>query len=210
MSKAETGYINYYRHTDCPVKPGVEWWDQWSCACNDRCPECNAEIEPWKSEEDGTKPPEFYSGELLNKNNTKEILDKNTSTGYHKGLLAKILEDDPELQEKMNSLVTAVGTKPVSNTRALPIRAFGHTEERSPEFSQWCLEQAAQFGDRFIGRGRLVPQEELDALADAVERGELQGEISIDEDGKKDVVIHNTDDPNVKRILDEYATKFKK
>jgi hypothetical protein len=25
---------------------GTEWWDEWDCLCNDRCPKCNKEIEP--------------------------------------------------------------------------------------------------------------------------------------------------------------------
>ena len=29
---------------------GQEWGDTWSCACNDKCPVCNAEIEPFESE----------------------------------------------------------------------------------------------------------------------------------------------------------------
>src|SRR5215831_5732402 len=32
-----------YRHDAC----GVSWTDEWSCACNDRCPLCEAEIEPY-------------------------------------------------------------------------------------------------------------------------------------------------------------------
>ncbi|UTS82846.1 hypothetical protein [Phaeobacter piscinae] len=28
---------------------GEEWSDEWSCQCNDRCPSCNAEIEPHTS-----------------------------------------------------------------------------------------------------------------------------------------------------------------
>lgn len=60
MSKRETGYINRYQHLDCPQQPGIKWSDQWSCACNDRCPACRAEIEPYLSEEDGTQPLEFY------------------------------------------------------------------------------------------------------------------------------------------------------
>lgn len=42
--------INYYRHRNCPA-PGqdTEWSDEWVCACNDRCPSCNAEIEPYES-----------------------------------------------------------------------------------------------------------------------------------------------------------------
>jgi uncharacterized protein with PIN domain len=43
----ETGFVNHYRHC------GQEWSDEWSCACNDRCPVCNAEIEPYESEETG-------------------------------------------------------------------------------------------------------------------------------------------------------------
>ncbi len=29
----------------------VGWTDEWSCACNDRCPECDAEIEPFEAED---------------------------------------------------------------------------------------------------------------------------------------------------------------
>jgi hypothetical protein len=39
-------YINYYR---CP-DDRTEWIMVWSCMCNDRCPTCRHEIEPYKSE----------------------------------------------------------------------------------------------------------------------------------------------------------------
>ena len=39
-------YRNHYR---CPC--GTTWQDEWSCQCNDRCPECNKEVEPHESEE---------------------------------------------------------------------------------------------------------------------------------------------------------------
>lgn len=35
---------NFY---ECPC--GTSWQDLWSCACNDRCPTCNREIEPSNS-----------------------------------------------------------------------------------------------------------------------------------------------------------------
>lgn len=38
-------YINHYE-CDC----GYTWQDEWSCMCNDRCPECNKEIEPYQSD----------------------------------------------------------------------------------------------------------------------------------------------------------------
>jgi hypothetical protein len=39
-------YENHYR---CPC--GCEWTDEWDCMCNDRCPECDSECEPYDSEE---------------------------------------------------------------------------------------------------------------------------------------------------------------
>lgn len=41
----EVMWRNKYRHC------GQEWEDVWDSACNDRCPVCNAEIEPYHSEE---------------------------------------------------------------------------------------------------------------------------------------------------------------
>jgi hypothetical protein len=35
----------HYRHC------GTEWTQYWSCACNDECPTCGAEIEPYEFEE---------------------------------------------------------------------------------------------------------------------------------------------------------------
>jgi len=42
-----TWYINYYQCSDCKE----EWEDEWDCMCNDKCPKCGREIEPYKSEE---------------------------------------------------------------------------------------------------------------------------------------------------------------
>ena len=38
-------YINHYKHC------GQIWIDTWSCMCNDRCPVCNREIEPYFSKD---------------------------------------------------------------------------------------------------------------------------------------------------------------
>ncbi len=40
-------FLNYYR---CP-HDGTQWHDTWTCQCNDRCPTCDAEIEPYDSED---------------------------------------------------------------------------------------------------------------------------------------------------------------
>jgi len=37
--------LNLYRHEEC----GTHWADLWSCGCNDECPKCRGEIEPYAS-----------------------------------------------------------------------------------------------------------------------------------------------------------------
>ena len=37
-------YLNQYRCPYCKT----EWEDVWDCGCNDRCPDCNKEIEPYE------------------------------------------------------------------------------------------------------------------------------------------------------------------
>ena len=41
------GFRNYYQ---CP-NDGTTWHDQWDHLCNDRCPVCDSEIEPYFSED---------------------------------------------------------------------------------------------------------------------------------------------------------------
>ncbi len=42
-------FTNLYCHEDCLEQPGVEWEDRWECMCNDKCPACGKEIEPYES-----------------------------------------------------------------------------------------------------------------------------------------------------------------
>lgn len=51
MSKGETGY--YVRYV-CPACD-CEWQDQWSCACDDECPNCGTTCEADDYWLDGTK-----------------------------------------------------------------------------------------------------------------------------------------------------------
>jgi hypothetical protein len=39
-------FVNYYEHC------GTTWTDVWDCTCNDKCPVCGAEIEPFHSEDE--------------------------------------------------------------------------------------------------------------------------------------------------------------
>jgi len=46
----EQRYTNYYVHCK------TQWTDQWSCQCNDECPVCGHEIEPYASAEGDGEP----------------------------------------------------------------------------------------------------------------------------------------------------------
>lgn len=55
---AECGGKTFISHYECSgdleyrtQHEPEEWDDTWCCACNDKCPSCNAEIEPYKVEE---------------------------------------------------------------------------------------------------------------------------------------------------------------
>jgi hypothetical protein len=49
QSDSETPSAWYINHYCCPYCQ-LEWQDEWDCACNDRCPTCNKEIEPYESD----------------------------------------------------------------------------------------------------------------------------------------------------------------
>jgi predicted nucleic acid-binding Zn-ribbon protein len=50
----EHRFLNHYRCEEC----GEEWTDEWSCQCDDSCPECGArDMSPYQSDEiDGDAP----------------------------------------------------------------------------------------------------------------------------------------------------------
>lgn len=47
FTDVEIRYHNYYKCPHC----NIEWEDSWDSMCDDRCPDCNAPISPYKSEE---------------------------------------------------------------------------------------------------------------------------------------------------------------
>jgi hypothetical protein len=46
-SRTEYSFRNYYQ---CP-NDGTTWHDDWNCMCDDRCPTCDMEVEPYESED---------------------------------------------------------------------------------------------------------------------------------------------------------------
>ncbi|WNB74098.1 hypothetical protein [Methylomonas koyamae] len=47
-TSAEASTVRYLNQYCCPYCQ-TEWEDGWDCGCNDRCPDCNKEIEPYES-----------------------------------------------------------------------------------------------------------------------------------------------------------------
>jgi hypothetical protein len=43
----EKHFNNFYKCDNC----NTHWISKWSCQCNDRCPDCGVEIEPFESRE---------------------------------------------------------------------------------------------------------------------------------------------------------------
>lgn len=82
-------YLNYYECSEC----GARWEDEWDCACNDKCPDCNAEIEPYKSEEIEDKiPVEIYIqggviADVVKPDNIKVIIKDYDTDGVDEEIL---------------------------------------------------------------------------------------------------------------------------
>lgn len=47
-------FLNRYKCEQC----SFVWDDEWSCMCNDRCPECDIEMTPYASLDLGREPNE--------------------------------------------------------------------------------------------------------------------------------------------------------
>jgi hypothetical protein len=51
VNEKQPRFLNFYRHEDCPVDPGVSWDDTWDSMCDNECPACGQEITPCRSED---------------------------------------------------------------------------------------------------------------------------------------------------------------
>jgi hypothetical protein len=56
-----TWFIKYYRHERC----GTAWIDEWCRACDDECPKCGAEIEPYRWDDLSVRVDESPKGWLV-------------------------------------------------------------------------------------------------------------------------------------------------
>jgi hypothetical protein len=50
VAPTEPQAFRFRNHYECP-NDGTKWHDEWTCKCNDRCPACDREIEPYLSED---------------------------------------------------------------------------------------------------------------------------------------------------------------
>jgi hypothetical protein len=56
MLEEEQVLIAWFRNSYECSRCGENWQDEWSCMCNDRCPNCNLETSPSESD-DLSEPP---------------------------------------------------------------------------------------------------------------------------------------------------------
>lgn len=54
MTKLRPWYRKFYRCDEC----NIEWTDDWSCCCNDKCPQCDGEFEPYECKDISKETPE--------------------------------------------------------------------------------------------------------------------------------------------------------
>jgi hypothetical protein len=63
----ESRYTNSYL---CP-NDQTRWDDDWSCMCNDRCPSCDAEIEPYATTDNSDGSEVIHNQEVYDKANSE-------------------------------------------------------------------------------------------------------------------------------------------
>ena len=121
MSKEETGFINKYWCSEC----NENWVDVWSCACNDKCPSCNKEIEPYESTD--------VRGELQ-------------MNDIHKETAAKIFEspDGKTVYEREFGKDERILVETEADEKREAIQA--HCKKLSAEMLEWQEEEFARWG----------------------------------------------------------------
>lgn len=45
-----TQYLNFYRHTNCQIKPRITWCDEHDSKWIDKCPACGTPVAPYRSQ----------------------------------------------------------------------------------------------------------------------------------------------------------------
>lgn len=54
-------YRNFYKCEDC----GISWEDEWSCCCDDECPNCGVDYSPYDSDDLSAYVEKSKSGSYL-------------------------------------------------------------------------------------------------------------------------------------------------
>ncbi|WP_157203975.1 hypothetical protein [Methylomonas methanica] len=96
-------YLNQYRCPYCQT----EWEDGWDCGCNDRCPDCNKEIEPYESAliEGASVETELPVEEPASANVTAEVVNRLFVVSYEIDYVHRvsvgITADSPEAAQQI-------------------------------------------------------------------------------------------------------------
>ena len=106
-------YINYYQCPDC----NALWEDIWTSMCNDRCPECNKEIEPYASKD----LPQPHGVTPLQAKNSKRRAEKRlVEASYRRksstGKVHTLFQNDKDVKLTTCGMYTFSRTYPLSRS----------------------------------------------------------------------------------------------
>jgi hypothetical protein len=69
IKEGEEDQGRYTNHYLCP-NDNTRWDDDWSSTCNDRCPDCDAEIEPYASTDNRDQKVTIYAQDVYDRANS--------------------------------------------------------------------------------------------------------------------------------------------
>ena len=137
-------YLNQYRCPYCQT----EWDDVWDCGCNDRCPDCNKEIEPYESAliEGESAETELPVEEPASANGTAEVVNRLFVVSYEIDYVHRVSvginAESPEAAQQIVEQAFNDGTI-WDDTAAMPLLSdeYHEVEDESLVWESVAVEQ---------------------------------------------------------------------
>ena len=133
-------YLNQYRCPYCQT----EWEDSWDCGCNDRCPDCNKQIEPYEITliESESAETEFLVDEPASANITPEGMNRRFVVSYEIDYVHRvsvgITADSPEAAQQIAELAFNDATI-WDDTAAMPLLSDDYHESEDESLVWECV-----------------------------------------------------------------------
>lgn len=133
-------YLNQYRCPYCQT----EWEDSWDCGCNDRCPDCNKQIEPYEITliESESAETEFLVDEPASANITPEGMNRRFVVSYEIDYVHRvsvgITADSPEAAQQIAEQAFNDATI-WDDTAAMPLLSDDYHESEDESLVWECV-----------------------------------------------------------------------